>query len=249
MKTFICSCGASEDYEPEMALGRQVFARSECAACRRAREIDLAHKEDREARARLEELWRKICPGEAYRQTDPDFPLMDQEVLGAVMRWPEVWRSRNDGRGLALYGETGMRKTRMMFLLLKRLHFEGVRVAAVSAARLAGCFSLCAWRDARGAEAYEVVRRAELAEVLYIDDLGKGRFTAVAQKGLWNLLEERTSRLRPTLWTSNASGRELLEMMFESAGAEAADNAEAILRRLEMCEIIGPLRESMKDEV
>jgi DNA replication protein DnaC len=73
--------------------------------------------------------------------------------------------------------------------------------------------------------AVSILTMCRSAEVLLLDDLGKGRMTDRAESELYDLLEYRTSRRLPTIWTSN-SDAEGLHGMFSQ------DRATAILRRL-----------------
>jgi len=237
MSTFTCqNCQTPTPYEPLFLAGKERFKPQLCAPC-----VVIAREARRQAfalegRAYLETEWERICPI-GYRLTDPAFPLMDHRLLAALLKW----RPKPDGIGIALHGETGMRKTRMMFLLLKALHFEGFKVFAISSVRLSGCFSASSWHDKEALSARDVIRRCRNVPVLFLDDLGKEKFTEAAQKGIWDLLETRTSNLRHTLWTANSSGEELLEMMFSAVSDSVAhDKAQAVVRRLiDFTEVIG----------
>lgn len=238
MSTYLCQkCTTQTEYNPLFIEGREIFKPHLCLECEGAERTGQRQAIEAERQARLREEWERICPP-LYRKTDPKFPLMDMTILNALMRW----RPGEDGVGVGLYGSTGMRKTRMMFLLLKTLHFEGVRVFAVSSVRLAACFAAAAWHDREAQEARDLIKKAKGAQVLFIDDLGKERFTETAQKGVYDLLETRTKYLRPSMWTANSSGEDLLQMMFDAAGSStlAHDKARAVLRRLiDFTEVIG----------
>jgi len=84
-------------------------------------------------------------------------------------------------------------------------------------------------RDDDARRQLETLRRAE---VLFIDDLGKEKFTERVESELYDLVETRTAHLRPILWTSNATATRLKEML-------SADRGEPIIRRLkEFCTIV-----------
>ncbi len=219
-------CGAVSEYEPAMLDGKERFKLRFCTPCLSEEQKRLSGTIAARREAELNEMWKRICP-EAYRETDPSFPLMDQRLLAGIMRYrPE------SGRGIGLYGATGTRKTRMMFLLLHRLHLEGLRVFACSSKRIAGCFAIKYGSDARSDQARAVIRRCYSSEILLLDDLGKQRFSTAGESEFFDLVEDRTSRLRPILWTANATGDELAAMM-------SADRGGPIVRRLtEFCETI-----------
>lgn len=228
MNTYTCrKCGEGREYKPLMLEGRECFKPQLCPTCseleQRALETEAAEK----ARARVRAEWDAICPA-AYRQTDPNFPLMNHKLLEGLMRFDP-----SRGIGIGLHGPTGMRKTRMLCLVLKKLHFSGVRVFYVSAKRLSGCYSIMFGKDSDAGEARDVIRKSLRAEVLLLDDIGKERFTDRGQAEFYDLVESRTSRLKPILWTANASGDELAAMM-------SADRGGPIVRRLEdFAEVIG----------
>ena len=228
MKTFTCEyCGSVNNYEPCILAGVERFRPHLCPPCIEKATEESRKAEERQRQARLTEGWERICPA-SYQATSPDFPLMNRDLLAGLMRYNPA-----SGRGIGLWGTTGLRKTRMMFLLLKKLHFGGTRVFAASAKRLAGCFSVMFGKDNESGKARDVIRKCYSAEVLFLDDLGKQAFTEHGQAEFFHLIEERTSRLKPILWTANATGDELAGMM-------SPDRGEPIVRRLvEFCEVIG----------
>lgn len=221
MSTFQCQkCGTLREYEPLCIGGMERFKPRLCAACFAIEQSELADAAKNEAAARRVAEWDRICPA-AYRQTDPNFPLMNQTLLAGLMRYNPA-----SGRGIGLYGETGLRKTRMLCLLLKKLHFAGHHVCYVSAKRLSGCYSIMFGKDEAAGEARDLIKKTLRAGVLLLDDIGKERFTDRGQAEFYDLVESRTSRLKPILWTANASGDELAAMM-------SADRGGPIVRRLD----------------
>jgi DNA replication protein DnaC len=126
------------------------------------------------------------------------------------------------GKGISLVGPTGGCKTRMMFLLLRKLHYQGdqgVRVGWIRAVDLSRASSeIFDGDNAVRNRAREVLKNALRARVLFIDDLGKERFTDRAELELYNLIESRISSFRPTLWTTNLSGADLRELMSKNRG-------------------------------
>lgn len=226
---FTCSsCATVSEYTARILDGKERFKPSLCCGCideerkRREEEATAARQ------AELEDSWRRICPA-SYRMTDPNFPMMNQALLSGLMQY----EPKGDGRGIGLHGPTGNLKTRMMFLVLKKLHFEGRKVFAISAKRLAKCYSIMYGSDRECDAARHVIRRSYTADVLFLDDIGKERFTEHGQAEFYELVERRTSTLRPILWTANATGAELAAMM-------SIDRGWPIVRRLEeFCEVVG----------
>jgi DNA replication protein DnaC len=134
---------------------------------------------------------------------------------------------------MALHGPTGIGKTRMMWLLLKRLHFAGTQFKAIRSTEFAqNAIQQFSDNPEEKARALSELRSLKTVPVLFIDDLGKERATARLETELYELLEERTSRLLPILFTTQLAGQALASML-------SRENGEAIVRRLrEFCEFI-----------
>jgi DNA replication protein DnaC len=128
---------------------------------------------------------------------------------------------------VTLIGAAGEGKTRAAWMLLKRIHMTGKKVYGLTGTQLAK-FAADQWHsraeDKRNAE--EAIDRCRSVSLLLIDDLGKQKFTERAELELYDILEYRTSHLRPTIVTANSDGKELLQMLSE-------DRGEPILRRIQ----------------
>lgn len=166
---------------------------------------------------RRQEAFHTLCPP-LYRESDP------QRIPAAFLRECEAWEV--SPMGLGFVGIAGSGKTRAAWMLLKRLHFSGVRVFGITATAFA---KACAdqWHDDPQAKALaeDTLTRCRRTKVLLLDDLGKNKMTERAELELFDLLEHRTSHELPVIWTANA-GRETLKQMLSS------DRGEPILRRL-----------------
>jgi DNA replication protein DnaC len=81
-------------------------------------------------------------------------------------------------------------------------------------------------------DARKQIAECHSAKVLFIDDIGKEKYTERVESEFYDLVEHRTSHLSPILWTANATGQELEQMMGEDRGVP-------VVRRLrEFTEII-----------
>lgn len=183
------------------------------------------------AEAAIASEWARICP-EEYRSTLEGGRTVlgrlreEQNALEAILAHPL------GSRGLILRGSTGAGKTRCMYRLL-RLYFLSKprpRIVAMSAGQFdrecrdaAGTFVLTEWFE-----------RLAKADVLFIDDIGKGKWTAATSGQFWELVDDRTKRGRPIFLTTNFSGDKLAEVLHLDG-----DTAEPLLRRLrEHCDVI-----------
>ena len=136
------------------------------------------------------ERWNKICPP-LYKETD--IKKIDRKRLEKVMSW-----NPKDGRNLWIKGETGKQKTRMAFLLIEKLLFEGYSVEAINAVELGIKLSQPVW-DGKEKE----LERLSRYSVLLIDDLGKEPDTQSISQYLYLLVEKRYSHKKLTIITSN----------------------------------------------
>jgi len=115
----------------------------------------------------------------------------------------------------------------MAWLLLKRLHFAGIRVKAIRSLDFAQLVSHRQFSEDADTKARAVaeMRVLKAVPVLLFDDLGKEKFTAHLEKELFDLVDQRSSQLLPILFTTQHDGKALAKMF-------TPENGEAIVRRL-----------------
>jgi len=219
-KIAICPCGASIPYIPLIFDGREMFAPTICDLCAERRAVDDESKATAARQSRQETDWLDLCP-EEYRSTD--WARCRREAPGFVAA---VERYKLGASPPYFVGDAGLCKTRCAFELLRRQHFAGVRVYAISSRRFAWAASRQFDNDhAERAKAREIIARCRGAKILLLDDLGKERLTDTVEGELYDLLEHRTSKRLPIVWTGNSDGEALGNMLSQ-------DRREAILRRL-----------------
>ena len=215
------TCGGYWDYTPCLVEGKERFAPRECGDCASVREGEarMAAQAEERARRRLDWDRGKIVPIE-YALSDPWHPLMNTALLQGLMRFDPA-----RGRGIGLWGESGLRKTRMLTLVLRACYLAGHRVAFAPAIRLGGAFQIMFAKGSDGEEARALIRSAHRCEVLLLDDLGKEPMTVHVGAKFYELIEERTAHRKPILWSANMTGDEL-------AGRMDPDQGDKIVRRL-----------------
>lgn len=167
-------------------------------------------------RKRCMDSWDVLCPDNFRIQIDP------QRLHPAL--FPAL--NMSGFEGVALIGETGAGKTRLAWQLLRRAAAAGKSIYAIShtALRTAGNNRHDRDHGIAGA-AREVISRAHRAQVLLIDDVGKGSPTQTSDEALFDLLTERRDNNLATHWTAN-SGSIWLRARF------GADKGPAIVLRL-----------------
>jgi DNA replication protein DnaC len=213
-------CGKPIDLEPVLFEGRTVYQPRLCAACQASREAELA---ERLAVQRIESSkrkraaeWEALCPP-LYRDTDlAQLPADAKPSIRRVLAW------QYGPRGLLLHGPTGRGKTRSVYVLLRRLHFdEGRRIATFDAVSFS---HQCSQKffDGRGEGWINGLARRD---VVFFDDLGKARVTDRVEAELFGLIEGRMARQVPTIITTNFVASLLAEKLTQ-------DRADALIRRL-----------------
>lgn len=214
----------------ESTPGKWVVKPSHCEPC-----LEIVTREEAEQaeRFRCEQRlheWVEICPL-AYRGTKDGGPTVEARIE-ALPEWRELGEHPLGRVGLILRGKTGTCKSRAMFHLL-RGYFFGHRKPSVVALTsgefdrqcrdAAGTFKLSSW-----------FATLEQASAVFIDDLGKTKWTPATAGQFWELVDARTKKLRPLFITTNLSGETLIEHL-----GVAKDVAEPLLRRLrENCKVI-----------
>jgi DNA replication protein DnaC len=147
-------------------------------------------------RARRLAAWDAQCPDGFRTQIDP------KRLHPALV--PALDMSGFDG-GVALVGEAGSGKTRVAWQLLRRAAAAGRSVYAISHAAFRAASSAQHDRDRMVADlARETISRAHKAQVLLIDDIGKGAPTETADEAFFELLTVRRDNSMVTHWTANA---------------------------------------------
>lgn len=203
-----------------------------CVAAENERMAKSRDARDREAReARLAEAWGRICP--LQHRTPLEGGTTDIDRLGRELpQLGEILDHPLGTQGLILRGRTGAGKTRAMFRLLRRYFVGAARpsIVAMSAGEFdrqardaAGNFTLTEWFD-----------RLAAVDCLFIDDIGKGKWTPATSGWFWELVDARTKHQRPLFLTTNFSGQQLVSVLKLDG-----DTAAPLLRRLrENCKVI-----------
>lgn len=218
MTTLQCQDCQTEISVEEIDLGgRKVIFQRYCDDCCQKR-IDAVAEEDSRKRveARRDDFWSKVPT--LYQNTDIGRlnPVLAQKVLS--------WNFCPIGIGIR--GASGSQKTRAAVALLYRLRMKGFSIQFLKATDISR-YSVEQFSNDREtqSEAMSVIRSAKTIQVLLIDDLGKGRMAPAAEELLYDILDKRSERELPVIWTANATAKQLHSMMTE-------DRGDAIMRRL-----------------
>jgi DNA replication protein DnaC len=204
------------------------FSQVHCPPCQERQKADKdALERSREAEARRRQ-WAELCPVEFKTveeggETDPNRLRLEQPRFADALSW------RFGKTGLLLFGPSGSCKTRVAWRIVRRKFEAGRRVMAMKAH---GFGIECVDRRTSRGGFTDWYRQLVRVPLLFIDDLGKGRFTDDVESHFFGLIDERTENGRPLIITSNSTGNALKERM-------SADRGEPIIRRLrDYCQTI-----------
>jgi DNA replication protein DnaC len=174
-------------------------------------------------RRRLELSWKYLCPP-GYRNTIP-------EQLPKLPKFEEVQKWKYGPTGLLLVGPTRRGKTRSVWKLLERLHFdERLRIIAFTPMDLKLKVA-SAWQEPAAAEDW--IYDLRLVEVLFLDDLDTVKFTEAVEETIYDVFEWRPTHGKPVIATVNRTGPELAARMNASGRG-----AKIVERMREYCHVI-----------
>ena len=160
--------------------------------------------------------WMNLCPYEfrlckAEGGGNTSLERMDTERP----QWRKILDWKFGHHGLLVRGETGHCKTRAMWRLLRRLFDERRKIVALTSA---GFDREC--RDAGGNFTLsEWFKRLAEVDLLFLDDVGKGKWTEATEAQIFDLIDERTRNGRPILATTNDTGETLAARLSDDRGA------------------------------
>jgi DNA replication protein DnaC len=171
-------------------------------------------------------VFNDICPPR-YQDSDPT--LLPKSNLANVLSW----KPTKDGTGLFIVGKARTGKTRCIWLLIKRLVSEGFRVKAFDGIGWNLAVSR-AFGDPSTTENW--LDSLLQPDVLFIDDLFKGRITEAQELAVHGVFDRRGAYLKPIFCTTNTNAAILASRMTD-AGAD--DRAGSIMGRItEFCKVI-----------
>jgi DNA replication protein DnaC len=210
-------CHSKFDAEKITFNGRQLFAQTFCPACLDKRVEESERNRDSEVlEGRRNAFWAEV----PRLYSDTEKVRLHGNLIAAIDRW------EYSPKGLGMIGESGAGKTRAAVEILFKEHDMGKTVCFMKATKLTQHAQDKFNNDDAVRHTAEIrLRKAYTAKLLLLDDLGKGRLPASAEELLYDLIDERSERGLPIIWTSNANGKELNAML-------SADRGQAILRRL-----------------
>lgn len=151
--------------------------------------------------------WYELCPDEFQKPLDMSLKAANKDHLSALLKWSF------GEQGLFIWGKTGKCKTRFMFHLLEREYKAGRSVGAWMHGDLRASFTAMAAGDQEGLKRF--VDMLVKLDILFIDDLGKGRKTPAAEEAFYMVIDGRLKLCRPCLFTANLSLVQFTQLLSE----------------------------------
>lgn len=189
-------CGQVTDYEPVTVGTRDLMATLPhyCADCSAALERAEIQRTAERAREKREAAWLSTVP-KKYQDTKISHPDFPRKLWEGLAHWPL-------DKSVGLIGPSGRCKTRVLALLAKRAIAADMFVGWCPATS----FQWAAqnqWDDQQGGDARKWLRRWQDCAVLFLDDLGKHRWTEAVESEFFALIDLRSSRGLPMHWSMN----------------------------------------------
>lgn len=163
--------------------------------------------------------FNSICPSQ-YREIDFNKLPCSRECVDKVYQW-----FYTGGRGLILHGDYRSGKTRLAWHIVKR-EFMANRSLKYFFSTVFTDKASEAHAECKASRFYEDLKRPD---ILFIDDLGKGRITHRAAESLFSVIDFRISEGKPTIMTTNFVGETL------KGRIDDEDLAEALIHRMREC--------------
>jgi DNA replication protein DnaC len=193
----------------------------------RPRLCDACAEKQAEERQKESSRWERLCPA-LYRNTDLCRVSEELYAKSYHERWTQEVLGWEYGQvGLVVSGPTGTGKSRLVWVLLRRLLDDENHTGLA----LDGMTFRSALKLARNHGIEEYLRRLVRCAVLYWDDLGGMHLTANEGEVLLHVVEQRCAGQKPILAITQCAGPELETRLSQSGSA--------IRRRLnEFCRVV-----------
>jgi len=210
-------CNQPFENEDLTFAGKVVFAVTICDACNE-KTIEALKEEQANAARKASQtaFWEEVPT--LYQGTE--ISRLNANLVAPIAAW------EYGAKGIGMIGKSGAGKTRAGVELLKKFYDQGKSICFLKATKLTQ-HAQDKFSDTPEIKnkALERIRRAYTCNILLLDDLGKGRLPATAEELLYDLIDERTERGLPVIWTSNAGADQLNSML-------SSDRGQPIIRRL-----------------
>ena len=200
-------CGSLFDAQTISVLGVQITGLlcNECddakEAAWQARKTELAQMSDERKPLDRAEQFRRIAIESGFRR----YLAFDAHKCALAKDKQPMASSEN---GMLLVGPTGKGKTFLAIELMRLKYRFGKSIALIDAIE----FGL-AVATPDGERRERELKRAIEADWLLVDDFAKGVLSPRAAEAWFHVANRRENFERPTIWTTNANGNDILNRM------------------------------------
>tara|TARA_R110000868_G_scaffold408311_1_gene691151 strand:+ start:815 stop:1510 length:696 start_codon:yes stop_codon:yes gene_type:complete len=196
------NCSIQYEHEPLMAFGSDIIAHiNVCLVCSSVME-DQQNKKKREDDAKTK--WETTVPDE-YRNTKEDHSDFPNSVLGDCLKMIKS----NENPFIGLIGRSGIGKTRVAAMIIKRLIWRGDFATWINSSTFQwACQNQ--FNDGNSKEAQSLLKSCRESKNLVFDDIGSLKSTETVSDNLYSVLEHRTTTGQRMIWTSNETLDEIL---------------------------------------
>jgi DNA replication protein DnaC len=197
--------------------GERICVAKLCKDCSAVRyEAAKREVEEREKRELWEDFWDRVPP----LFQDTAVKRLHADLQAVSLGW------QYQAKGVGLVGVSGAGKTRAAVLIAERLWPELRSLCFLKATKLTRIAADKYSDDGTEKDAAkQAIKSAYRSKLLILDDIGKGRLTPTAEEILFDIIDERSERNLPIIWTSNANAAQLRALLSD-------DRAAALTRRL-----------------
>ena len=200
------------------SIAPRLLSQMRCDECADVAERKARVKQADDAQAALRQAWQGVCPPKMLETRESELRAINGRAFDQVMG------QRDPGHGLLLIGPTRRGKTRTAWEFLRRQFMAGKSVEASKAVT----FSLTAgWIDGRFEYERWLAQRLKV-DWLFLDDIGKAKFTDQGEAILFDVVDQRMENGKPCLFTTNDTAGTLKERLSEG-------RADALLARVREC--------------
>jgi DNA replication protein DnaC len=197
--------------------GKKICFVTMCDPCMEKRITEAEANAEQSRKDSLErDFWASVPP--LYRETD--LGRLNADLARQVLGW------EYSPKGIGIRGRSGSQKTRCAVALLLKIKMKGKSVYFLKATDISKyAASQFSNEKEMQSEAHRAIRSAHTCQLLLIDDIGKGRLSPAAEELLYDILDKRSEKQLPIIWTANSTAEQLHDMM-------SPDRGDAIMRRL-----------------